>query len=116
MVALGIRAAHQLLGRMSSESSGIIRDVPFALADQYCRTLVDANLFYSAPDLIGNRFPDSNDLHAFADHVFGEMSPGIQGIAQQLVVDASARTLKQPRSVFRHSRRRTTDLLHEPVT
>ena len=115
-VALGLRATQQLLIKMANDSAGTALDIPHALGVQYCRSLVEANLFGCAPDLVGKRFPDVGELQEFANRVFGEMSPGIESIAQQLVTDATARTLKQPRSVFRHTRRRTSDLLHEPVT
>jgi hypothetical protein len=114
-VALGIRSAQQLLERMR-DAPGSVRDVPFALAVQYCIAVVEANLFDCASDLIGTRFPDINDSQEFEGRVIGAMMPGIEAIAQQLVIDASAKTLKQPRSVFRRTRRRTGDLLHESLT
>lgn len=115
VAAPGIEAAKWLLVQLSTEP-GSVRDIPHALALQCCVQLVDSNLFGSAPDLVGARFPDVCDLQNFKSATLGQMMPALDRIAQQLASDATASTLAYPRRVLRPTRRPTADILHEPLT
>jgi hypothetical protein len=113
--APGIEAAKRLLFTLCSDPASV-RDIPHALALNFCGVVIDSYLFGSAHDLVGKRFPDVRDVEQFRSAVIGHIMPALDRVAQQLAMDATASTLKYPRQMMRSTRRRTGDLLHEPLT
>ncbi|HEX8696595.1 MAG TPA: hypothetical protein VF746_29515 [Longimicrobium sp.] len=113
-LCLAVRAANRLIVEMNSGGARF-GSIPNMLARGFCEELLRSQLEKGAPQLMGRRFQDQEELYAFIEQSVAAVRSDVEQVADSLSLDPTAGRLKPPSVQHRVRKSRTVDLLDESL-